>query len=541
MYYSTMQIRPINSVIFKSISLNQEETHNTEIWLNKLNNPTTKAQAKKELFNIFDKHLKAESVKKAGKLFYKDDVLQKLYLIFVETLENIPELKTDKLLEILNNTKPDKEDIQEKYRKGTYSLDNNVNFDSKLTYIEGLTEDKVLKPLSQPSPEERNNNLKIIKEQAVILTPREQELIEQRAKGKKYKEIIETSTISINHLRLQLKKAMAKMQHKNNNLPEIYESFANDLISTLDLKIDKDAAISLLIKKPALLDQKIPTLNKNMITVMELLNIDKETCLKAVLKNPVLLIQNPKTIFKNFNTAAKLLEIDLKTYTNAAIKQPALFHSSPETVFTNIKTTAQKLGIETKTYTKAALKQPQLFYQNPETIYKNISTTAEKLGLDLKTMIKIAISQPQTFYKKPETILSRVEETAQLIGIDTATLIKKAIKQPVLLHQKPEVIAKKINIVKYYRKIQGRQSSKISYYTMPINNLYYKILAHLVKRHDHLKKAYRNDDLVKYLKSQNKIYKFTIPEDSLANEFIKCAQEFSQSKFGKQIFKFVIK
>ena len=95
-----VQTTTSNFITFRAISLNEREKAKSDKLISGLNTAGNKEKIKSDLFKVFDKHLQKEAAKKGKKLYYKEDVLQKMYLKFFETLENVKELTTESLIEI---------------------------------------------------------------------------------------------------------------------------------------------------------------------------------------------------------------------------------------------------------------------------------------------------------------------------------------------------------------------------------------------------------------------------------------------------------
>ncbi len=498
-----MYIYPKNFVSFKAISLNKDEKKHAENLLH--SNDVSKEKVKLELFNIFDKHLQNEAKAKSRGLYKQEDFLQRLYLTFLESLENTKSLTVDKLLEILNGTKPNQEEIKEEYRYEIFSINKTLNNRENLTFERILSEDKVLKPKTQISQEERIKKQKRIQKLSESLTKKEQNLINKRSQGKTYKEIAGESEVSIQYIRTQVRGAIAKIQLTQDTLPEKYKSFANNFVKAFELNLSEKEALDFIINHIELAEHSIATLNSNIATSSQLLGIDR------------------------------------KLFTQAALKQPPLFSQKPETIFANVNTTSKLLNVDRKLFTQAALKTTQLFYQKPETIAANIDTTSKLLNVDRKLFTQVALKQPPLFCLKSETIAANVENSAKLLGIEQKLFTQAALKHPPLFCLKPETIVKKVNIVKYYKQIAGTQDDKIVFSSNSNKKLYHGILSYLVKKYDGLQKGLKEADLINYLKNQNKVYDFTIPKNNLADEFIKYVQDFSKSNFGKKIFNVVVK
>lgn len=569
-------VNSINSISFKAISLNKDETKRTDDLLRAINDPAQKQQSKLELFDIFDKHLQNEAKTKSKGLYYHEDFLQRLYMLFFESLENIKALTTDKLLEILNKTKPNHEEIKEHYRLGTTSLDKELANTHGLTLGETIPDTNIPHTLSETSLEERNEQLKKIHTLAENLSEKEQHSLKQRAVGKTYRKIAAEENVSEVNIRLRTKSAIVKLQLNNNVLPQKHDLFADNFIKTFDLKISKEAVIKFLVNNIELTDYNISKLNANINKLSKSLKVDRQALITAALKQSSLFRQKPETLTGNIERTSKLLDIDKKTFTRAALRYPPLFQLKPETFSENMEKTSKLLEIERKTFTAATLKSPSLFCLKPETIFANIEKTSKLLEVDRQTFIQsalrnpalflckpetifgniekiskllkfdrqlitnAALNSPALFIQRPETILSNVEKASKLLGVDREVFMKEAFKRPTLLSHKPESIAKKANIIKYYKQIQGKNNSALVFSTNSDKNLYYNILSCLIKNTDGLNAVLKQDKMLKYLNTQNKVYNFTIPLNELAEEFIEYAQRFSMNNFGKQIFKIVI-
>ena len=683
-----------NFITFRAISLNEREKAKSDKLISGLNTAGNKEKIKSDLFKVFDKHLQKEAAKKGKKLYYKEDVLQKMYLKFFETLENVKELTTESLIEILNSTKFDKNEIKEDYQFGRLSLNKKIyakntksKDESKLTIKDRITYDNLQGYLNSASDEERKIYLKQIQElvDKAELTEREKNFLKERGSGKTFKQIAEEYDRSETFIQRIVHNAIAKIQYKSRVLPEMYNDFAEALISKYELNIPKDdikkvllnntyilsypqdklfknidetseilkinpksyvktvlrqpslfslkpetiagrikkasdlfeiepkTYIQAALRKPSLFEQKPETLAENIKRTSNLLELDPKIYIKAALKQPALFGQKPETIaenirrgsdlFKideksyvkvalrqptifylkpetmveNINGASSLLEIEPKVYLKTALRQPSLFGQKPETIAENVKNASRLLGIDLKkyislalkqpilfvrnpetivenikkcldlfkidekSYVKALLRQPSLFGQKPETLAENIKRTSNLLELDPKIYIKAALKQPALFAMKPETVAENVKNTSRLLKMEQKTFIETALIQPSFFYQKPESLAKKQKIIQYYRQIQNKDFNKIAFNTRTDSYFYELILNYLVKKADGLKAAISGNEFVNYLKESGKTYHFEIPDNELAKEFIRFAEEFAEKNFGKLIFHFKIK
>ena len=527
-----VQTTTSNFITFRAISLNEREKAKSDKLISELNTARNKEKIKSDLFKVFDKHLQKEAAKKGKKLYYKEDVLQKMYLKFFETLENVKELTTESLIEILNCTKFDKNEIKEDYQFGRLSLNKKIyakntksKDESKLTIKDRITYDNLQGYLNSASDEERKIYLKQIQElvDKAELTEREKNFLKERGSGKTFKQIAEEYDRSETFIQRIVHNAIAKIQYKSRVLPEMYNDFAEALISKYELNIPKDdikkvllnntyllaypqdtllqntdeiakllvidtkSCAKIAIKRPQLFYTKPETLKNTITKTAMLLGIDIKAYTKAGLRRPTIFTQKPETIVKNIKEASMLFKIEPEIYTYAALRQPILFAQKPQTALKNITRTSMLLKIEPMNFINAALKTPQLFSQKPETIAKNIIEGAKLLNIEPEIYTKAALRQPPIFVLKPTTIAESIKRTANLLEIEPKNFIKTALKYPQLFCLKPESIVKKVRIIQYYNKIQNKNFNKITTSLQADSYLYEKILTYLVKKADGLR------------------------------------------------------
>ena len=96
-----------NLINFGAINLKEKERIKSDELLSQIQSSTNKDRIKSGLLDIYDKHIQNEAAQKARGIYITDEVLQEMYLKFFEAIENIKDLTTGKLLEILNSTKPE--------------------------------------------------------------------------------------------------------------------------------------------------------------------------------------------------------------------------------------------------------------------------------------------------------------------------------------------------------------------------------------------------------------------------------------------------
>ena len=566
-------------ITFRAISLNEREKAKSDKLISELNTARNKEQVKSNLLKVFDKHIQNEATQKAGGLYYREDVLQKMYLEFLEIIESGKQFTTETLINVLNTMKPDKNEIKEVHQFGRSSLNERIRNDSKQTIEDKITYDKLPVYLRPATDKEREKYLKKIEElvDKAELTEREKKFLKEKISGKTFKQIAkeydrgETLTQRIVH------NAIAKIQDKSGVLPEMYNDFAEALISKYELNIPKDdikkvllnnthllaypqdtllqntdeiakllvidtkSCAKIAIKRPQLFYTKPETLKNTITKTAMLLGIDIKAYTKAGLRRPTIFTQKPETIVKNIKEASMLFKIEPEIYTYAALRQPILFAQKPQTALKNITRTSMLLKIEPKNFINAALKTPQLFSQKPETIAKNIVEGAKLLNIEPEIYTKAALRQPPIFVLKPTTIAESIKRTANLLEIEPKNFIKTALKYPQLFCLKPESIVKKVRIIQYYNKIQNKNFNKITTSLQADSYLYEKILTYLVKKADGLRSIINRKEFREYLRKNNKTYHLEIPDNELAKEFIRFAEEFAEKNLGKQIFYFKIK
>jgi len=363
-----------NQINFRAITLNEKEQERSNRILSGLDKAENKDRIKTGLLDVFDKHIQKEAELKSKEVYFEEDVLQKLYFNFFEAIENIKDLTTQKLIEIIDATRPDKDELKEQYRLDTTSLNNYVGNDVDKKIEDFITADNLPVYKSSASPEERKeaqDKLQNFKKNA-NLTEREKELFEAKSIGKTIKELAKQKKRSKTVIKYLINNAIAKVQDKNGLLPEKFKEFSEKLISRYSL------------------------------------NISSEEIKNILLNNTIVMPYSAEKLFENIDTTSNLLQIESKDFIQAGLKHPPLFYMKPETIMENINTISNLFQIESKDYIQVALKQPQLFYQKPATIMRNINTTSNLLQIGSKDLIQAALKMRTLFCMKPETIVKKV-------------------------------------------------------------------------------------------------------------------------------------
>ena len=527
---------------FTSINLAQPEKEKSDMLIFKMSEEKDNARLKSELLDVFDKHIKQEAEIKSRGIYYKSEVLQKMYLNFFEALENVKDITTEKLIEILDKTEPGNNELKEEYRYKTVSLEKTLTSAKDSQIKDFLNPPNTLVYKSDANEQEREQMSKKIQDlaESTKLKEREKNVLKGKGKGVSTKEIAEENGVSRTIINNLYNNAIAKIQNEQGLLPEKFNDIAESLINRYNLKIEKNEIINTFINNTNTLSKKPEKLFEYIEKTAALLKISPEDLITAELRQPALFLQKPETIFDNVSKTSKLLGTKFEDFTKAALKQPQLFYQKPETILGNINRTSKSLNIKSEDFTKAALKQPVLFCLKPETILKKLNNASKLLQITPEDFIQAAFKQPALFLQKPETIFDNVSKNSKLLGINPKDFTENALKMPQLFCLKPETLVKKVKIIQYYKKIQNKDSNKIVTSLQTDGKLYETILNYLVKKSDGLKTAIDKKNFVRYLSNSNRIYNFEIPNHEVAVDFVEFAKEFSDKNFGKQIFSFKI-
>lgn len=310
-----------NLINFGSISLNEYEKEKSDKLISQLQSSENKHQIKSGLLDVFDKHIQNESAQKAKGIFFQEDMLQKMYLNFFEAIENMKDLTTEKLIDVLHSTKPDKNELNEQQGFGISSLDREITNVKNRTIKDLITEKDLPVYLSSASEEERKAYFEELRalEDKTNLTLKEKRALEEKSKGKTIKQIAKENDRSQTVARRLIINSIAKIQNDNGVLPEKFDHFTEKLIKRYDLDIEKD-------------------LIKNML-----------------LNNTYLLSYPPEKLFQNLDKTAEGLELEPELFIQAAIKQPSIFYIKSETIAENIQILQYYKQIQNKDFDRVVI------------------------------------------------------------------------------------------------------------------------------------------------------------------------------------------
>lgn len=304
----------------------------------------------------------------------------------------------------------------------------------------------------------------------------------------------------------------------------------------------KKEFVNAALKQPGLFQLKAETIMKNLTDSAKFFDCTIKEFTKIALIQPQLFYQKPETLINNIKESSKLLKCSVEKYVKIGLKQPSLFFTKPITLLKNIEKSSELLRCSFEDFVKAGLKQPNLFYQKPETLMDNATKSSELLNCSFEKFVKAGLQQPQLFCLKPETLLKNVTESAQILGCSIEDFTETCLKQPSLFCMKPETLGKKLKLENYYRKLQNKDvTNKLARFDSD-KKVYSKILGILIKNADKNSIKNVNDyDLEQFLKAnQDKTFSLEIPQDEVAEDFIKFVQETSIKTIGKNIFEFKI-
>lgn len=432
-----MQINQIDSLInFSAISLSQKERKKAEqtiaVWQN---NPG----ANNDLLRIFDKHLKKEASLKAKKIFSFEDVLQDLYFVFFNSLEqnkNNP-CALENIIDDVNKFKPGQEIVLPQY----YRKEIIVNNDYKDKFWNKVVAGDLPIYASNASSEEREIYIKELNKlkNNTRLTPRQRKAFELKSKCLTNKEISKIIDCNPVNAAKNVSIALAKIQNRNNVLPAEYEKRAAEIKKILQPDIDINQIIKALINDPNLRVCDLNKVKENADIISKEFNIDCAVYVTACFGKTSTFAANPKTIISNISNVSKSLNIPREKYIEASLKMPQLFYQKSETVISNIEGTAKALNFEQDLYTNAALKVPELFVLKPETISKNVNNSSKVLKLSKEKFITAALKNPNLFYVKltPE----KIKKSAEVLKLSESEFIKIGLLSPTLFLVTPDYLS----------------------------------------------------------------------------------------------------
>ena len=242
----------------------------------------------------------------------------------------------------------------------------------------------------------------------------------------------------------------------------------------------------------------------------------------------------------NAKTSADLFKIPEQEFVKAALKQPSLFYQKPETLKMNVKTSADLFKISEQEFVKAALRQSQLFYQKPETLKMNIKTSADLFKIPEQEFVKAALRQSPLFFQKPETLKYNISQVAKMLGIKQENVISLAKTYPPIFCLKPETTVKKVKLIQYYKKLQGKDNNKLSFRMVSNESIFKDILVCLLKQSSG-NKSINSKNFIDYIISNpDKVFEFKLLESEYNKEFIEFVKRIFIQNTKKCNVKFIL-
>lgn len=183
----------------------------------------------------------------------------------------------------------------------------------------------------------------------------------------------------------------------------------------------------------------------------------------------------------------------------------------------------------------------------PPDIIERAKHISKYLGCSEEDFIRAGMNTPGLFYKTFENYDRNIERMSEFLGCTPKEYIEKYLTNSNVFCSKPEALEKRIKIENYYKKVKNKPGKNVIRRESE-KSLYNKILAYLIQKYskDNPKINIinvRQFDLETFLKSlpkRQKIFRYEIPNDEIAPEFIKYVQDTSVKTIGKNLFKFKI-
>lgn len=322
---------------------------------------------KYRIFSLIDKNLQDFAKEKTKGYHDYDTILQRIYLMFFEALENFKqeEQPINKIIEAINKFKNNADDS----KIGYFSLGKVPAKPYNEKYEAVVAETRGIEPLKLDYLSQKKASKKV---QEIIFLPELDEtdavVLKERAKGSRYLDIGGKLGISKVKAREKVLTAIAKIQESQSIAPESFDTIAKNLINRLGLKKDISKVKKLVIKNLCLREKSIDFLDENSTNIAKALEIEKETFTNSAIEQPQVMLLKPETVLNNITTTAQLLNIDKKRYLEAALRQPSLMYQTPQSICKKVQEASELLGISSTKFIELALRTPTMFYQNPKTL-----------------------------------------------------------------------------------------------------------------------------------------------------------------------------
>lgn len=535
-----MQITVKNSPAFGAIKLNDQEYKKAEIQL-KSYNADNADLVNANLYDIFEKHIDKESKYKSRGIYYSDEIYQNLFVTLFENIENASKEinPVDFILKKLNTYWTTKDDVLPNHIKGQVSIDSPLNHDTKSTRQIFLTEDDLPVYASPASPELR------ITQQKEILNARSKtklgsqanKYLDEYMSGKNYRKVSRDNNRNPIQAMRSIKSSVLKIKKSNNNLPEKYSILAQELKDEFNLKLPQEQILNYILIFPSVAEMSKEEFIDYARKASEGLEIDKNSIMASFIKTPGIFGYKPENLRTRAEKLAEVLNTDYNSIKPILKYRAQLLASNPEHLKTKFQNIAEILNMSFEELTSKKYLIVTFLYIKPESIEEKIQSGPEFYGISKDEFINAININPQFLLRNPKSIKAKLKFYEETLNISKEEVFKKAY----ILQLSTQKVIDNINFEMYCRKIQNKQSGKLSrLLTKEDKSSKCKRTLSNLLRQDYKNITQANID--DYIKTHpDNIYKLSIPEDELAQEFINLAEKYSHKLLGKNVFDITIK
>ena len=418
-----MNITPINNRInFCAIVLNQTEREKAQSTIAKLQTEPGYEQAgKNNLLQIFDRHIKKEVETRYGQAREKEDYYQTYYTALFEAISDNKSL--DDILKEVNKPNVKENIIYSKYFPECPLSKSKMG---------NLAVNDLPVAISSPSQETVLQFQDKLRDVSKDLKQKEQEVLQNKA-----------ANVKLNSSeRRVLKKAIAKIQQKNNVLPQDFTEKAQYFQEQLWKDKNIEEIIQLLIKHPELMAISKEKIEYNADKMFKVLELPQEDFTRILFKHPGLIYCLPETIEKNIQTNIERFKITKEQFVKASKNNPAILTQSAETLYQNVENGAKVFNIPLEDYLKVCLKAQMLFSIPGENMSERIDMISNILNISRESVIKSGILLPQVLCLSGDAIKSSAQNLSEILKIEDAG--KLFVSAPQLFARSPESLKENI-------------------------------------------------------------------------------------------------
>ena len=189
---------------------------------------------------------------------------------------------------------------------------------------------------------------------------------------------------------------------------------------------------------------------------------------------------------------------------------------------------------------------PYLVEYSNEDFDNYIKAFSEAVDIDPKKITYNIVMHPDLMHYSFDAINKKAEEYVNISGCDIDFCKSAIIRRPDLMTRKPQSMKHNLDAHNYYKMVRGKTPTDPNgiFTTLPAPSSYTNTLIFLVTNADKdvMKDYIRNDkQLIKHIKEQGvKQYRFVIPDDKMAGEFMDFAEDFAMDNFDENLFDFEV-